>query len=187
MSLSHSKMIPRPDSQTDTNELFVSPLGDSSFPASAPLWRAGEVLPQPLQMGFARSSILHPGDGSTWELFCSKQLVPDWLPKSPRSWGQSFGPHDPSLEADRHPQATGTPGKGRAGAAGAPFPSRVGAIEKPCFLTPTPNNPAEPSLAPRATHPECLATFLPEETMYPWLPSLSFPPVKCKGKGREEK
>lgn len=119
------------------------------------------------------SSILHPGDGSTWELFCSKQLVPDWLPKSPRSWGQSFGPHDPSLEADRHPQATGTRGRAVQVLLGLRFPSRAGAIEKPCFLTPTPNNPAEPSLAPRATHPECLATFLPEETMYPWLPALA--------------
>ena len=173
MSVSHSKMIPRPDSQTDTNELFVSPLGDSSFPASAPLWRAGEVLPQPLQMGFARSSILHPGDGSTWELFCSKQLVPDWLPKSPRSWGQSFGPHDPSLEADRHPQATGTPGKGRAGAAGAPFPSRVGAIEKPCFLTPTPNTPAEHLWPQEQPTQNALQPFYPKKQCILGFPALA--------------
>lgn len=109
-----SKMTSNSDSQIPTGYSYL--LLAICLLQRAPLRRAEEALQQtrparkPLRIGFAGVSILLQDMGPHGNYF------------APTSWcqvgsssahgpGQRCGPHDPSRQADRHPQAPGTPGR----------------------------------------------------------------------------
>lgn len=140
-------------------------------------------------------SSLQSGHASTWELFCSKLLVPSRFPKSPQSCRKGFRPPHSFLRS----QAIWMP-------ADKCIPAKThGTWERRCRWTVRLRSPPGwalqkiPALWPKATHPPIAPCYLQPQKqpthnafnllrgVCPWVLSHGFPLVETKGEEEEEK